>query len=256
MFEELKGKVVVITGATSGIGYASAKKFAELGAKIFITGRNEEVLKELNDELNSKTESGFISGDLSDQKFREILIENTINKFSGLDVLVNSAGIIGSGSIENTPMEEYDRMMDINLRSIFHLTQISIPHLEKTEGNIVNVSSITGLRAFPGVISYCISKAGLDQLTRSAALELAPKKIRVNAINPGVVETKLHLNSGMDSDKYEDFKEHGKDTHPIGRIGNPEEVAELIVFLASENASWITGVTYSIDGGRQLTCAR
>ena len=256
MFEELKGKVVVITGATSGIGYASAKKFAELGAKIFITGRNEEVLKNLNDELNSKTESGFISGDLSDQKFREILIENTINKFSGLDVLVNSAGIIGSGSIENTPMEEYDRMMDINLRSIFHLTQISIPHLEKTEGNIVNVSSITGLRAFPGVISYCISKAGLDQLTRSAALELAPKKIRVNAINPGVVETKLHLNSGMDSDKYEDFKEHGKDTHPIGRIGNPEEVAELIVFLASENASWITGVTYSIDGGRQLTCAR
>ncbi|MCK5222396.1 MAG: SDR family oxidoreductase, partial [Candidatus Aminicenantes bacterium] len=164
--------------------------------------------------------------------------------------------IIGSGSIENTPMEEYDRMMDINLRSIFHLIQISIPFLEKTEGNIVNVSSITGIRAFPGVISYCISKAGLDQLTRSAALELAPKKIRVNAINPGVVETMLHRNSGMDNVKYDQFKEHSKSTHPIGRIGNPEEVAELIVFLASENASWITGVTYSIDGGRQLTCAR
>jgi len=256
MFEGLKDKVVIITGATSGIGYASAKKFAELGAKIFITGRNEEVLKKLNDELNTETESGFLSGDLSDRKFREKLIDSAINKFSRLDILVNSAGIIGSGSIENTPMEEYDRMMDINLRSIFHLIQISIPFLEKTEGNIVNVSSITGIRAFPGVISYCISKAGLDQLTRSAALELAPKKIRVNAINPGVVETMLHKNSGMDNAKYDQFKEHSKTTHPIGRIGNPAEVAELIVFLASENASWITGVTYSIDGGRQLTCAR
>ncbi len=256
MFNGFEGKVVVITGATSGIGYSSAKKFAELGARTFITGRDEEVLKKLNDELNNKTESEFLAGDLSDQKFRETLIGSTIKKFSGLDVLINSAGIIGSGSIENTPMDEYDKMMDINLRSIFHLIQISIPHLEKTGGNIVNVSSITGLRAFPGVISYCISKAGLDQLTRSAALELAPKKIRVNAINPGVVETKLHLNSGFDNEKYEHFKEHSKDTHPIGRIGNPDEVADLIAFLASKNASWITGVTYSIDGGRQLTCAR
>ena len=256
MFEDIKGKVAVITGATSGIGYASAKKFAELGARTFITGRDGDKLEDLDRELNKVTESVFLKGDLSDQNFRENLIGKTLEKFSGIDILVNSAGIIGSGSIEDTPMDEYDRMMDINLRSIFHLIQLSIPHLEKTKGNIVNVSSITGIRAFPGVISYCISKAGLDQLTRSAALELAPKKIRVNAINPGVVETMLHRNSGMDNNKYDQFKEHSKTTHPIGRIGNPAEIAELIIFLASESASWITGVTYSIDGGRQLTCAR
>lgn len=256
MFEDLKNKVVIITGATSGIGHASAEKFAELGARTFITGRDGDKLEDLDRELNKVTESGFLKGDLSDQNFRESLIGKTLEKFSGIDILINSAGIIGSGSIEDTPMDEYDRMMDINLRSIFHLIQISIPHLEKSGGNIVNVSSITGVRAFPGVISYCISKAGLDQLTRSAALELAPKKIRVNAINPGVVETMLHRNSGMDIEKYGQFKEHSKTTHPIGRIGNPSEVAELIVFLASESASWITGVTYSIDGGRQLTCAR
>ena len=256
MFEKLNGKVAIITGATSGIGYACAEKFAEFGAKLFITGRNEDILKELADKLQDKTEVEYLAGDLADDKFREDMVNKTINRFSGLDILINSAGIIGSGSIENTPMDEYDRMMDINLRSIFHLIQLSIPHLEKREGNIVNVSSITGLRAFPGVISYCISKAGLDQLTRSAALELAEKKIRVNAINPGVVETMLHKNSGMDTEKYGQFKEHSKTTHPIGRIGNPKEVAELILFLASENAGWITGVTYSIDGGRQLTCAR
>ncbi|MEN8222948.1 MAG: glucose 1-dehydrogenase [Acidobacteriota bacterium] len=256
MFEDLKNKVVLITGATSGIGYACAEKFAEFGVKLFITGRNKEILSALAKKLDKTTNVKYLAGDLSDGKFRETVINETINEFSGLDILINSAGIIGSGTIENTPMEEYDRMMDINLRSIFHLIQLSIPHLEKREGNIVNVSSITGLRAFPGVISYCISKAGLDQLTRSAALELADKKIRINAINPGVVETMLHKNSGMDNVKYDQFKEHSKTTHPIGRIGNPEEVAELILFLASKSAAWITGVTYSIDGGRQLTCAR
>ncbi len=256
MFEDLKDKVAIITGATSGIGYACAEKFAGFGAKLFLTGRNAEVLEELAGKLKKTTDVKYLAGDLSDGKFRESVIGKTINSFSGLDILVNSAGIIGSGTIENTTMDEYDRMMDINLRSIFHLIQLSIPHLEMREGNIVNVSSITGLRAFPGVISYCISKAGLDQLTRSAALELADRKIRVNAINPGVVETMLHRNSGMDNDKYGQFKEHSKTTHPIGRIGNPEEVADLILFLSSDSASWITGVTYSIDGGRQLTCAR
>ncbi len=256
MFEDLKNKVVLITGATSGIGLEAARKFAEQKAKILITGRNIEKLKQLQKELTLLTKSHYIQGDLTNQTFRNELIDFTINKFSGLDVLINSAGIIGSGTIENTSMDEFDKMMDINLRSIFHLIQISIPHLNKTKGNIVNVSSITGVRSFPGVISYGVSKAALDQLTRSAALELAEKGIRVNAVNPGVVKTKLHLNGGMDSEKYENFKEHSKITHPLGRIGNPEEIADLIVFLASENASWITGVTYSIDGGRQLTCAR
>ena len=121
---------------------------------------------------------------------------------------------------------------------------------------MVNVSSVTGLRAFPGIVGYCVSKAGLDQLTRCAALELAPQGVRVNAVNPGVVVTDLHRRAGFTDATYAAFLDRAKETHPLGRPGEPEEIAELIVFLASERAGWITGETISIDGGRHLTCAR
>jgi NAD(P)-dependent dehydrogenase (short-subunit alcohol dehydrogenase family) len=147
-------------------------------------------------------------------------------------------------------------MMNVNLRSVFHLMQLAAPHLVKTKGNIVNVSSVTGLRSFPGVLAYCVSKAGLDQLTRCAALELAAKGVRVNAVNPGVVVTEIHKRGGMDEADYEKFLEHSKTTHPLGRVGDPSEIAELVFYLASERAAWITGATYQIDGGRALTCAR
>jgi NAD(P)-dependent dehydrogenase (short-subunit alcohol dehydrogenase family) len=147
-------------------------------------------------------------------------------------------------------------MMDVNLRSVFHLMQLAVPHLTKTKGNIVNISSVTGLRSFPGVLAYCVSKAGLDQLTRCAALELAPKGVRVNAVNPGVVVTEIHKRGGMSETDYEKFLEHSKTTHPLGRVGDPSEIADLVFYLASEQAGWITGATYQIDGGRALTCAR
>jgi NAD(P)-dependent dehydrogenase (short-subunit alcohol dehydrogenase family) len=134
--------------------------------------------------------------------------------------------------------------------------QLAAPHLIKTKGNIVNISSVTGLRSFPGVLAYCVSKAGVDQLTRCAALELAPHGVRVNAVNPGVVVTAIHKRGGMSAENYENFLEHSKTTHPIGRVGDPKEIAELVFYLASEKASWITGATYQIDGGRALTCAR
>ena len=134
--------------------------------------------------------------------------------------------------------------------------QKALPAIISRRGNIVNVSSVTGLRAFPGVLAYCVSKAGLDQLTRCAALELAAKGVRVNAVNPGVVVTEIHKRGGMSPEQYNAFLEHSKDTHPLGRVGDAKEVAELIFFLASDRASWITGATYSIDGGRAQTCAR
>ena len=147
-------------------------------------------------------------------------------------------------------------MLDVNLRAVFHLMQLATPHLIETQGNIVNISSVTGLRSFPGVLAYCVSKAGVDQLTRCAALELAPKNVRVNAVNPGVVVTEIHKRGGMNEGDYVRFLERSRTTHPIGRVGQPSEVAELVFYLASEKASWITGATYSIDGGRALTCAR
>ena len=128
--------------------------------------------------------------------------------------------------------------------------------LADSKGSVVNVSSVTGLRAFPGVLAYCVSKAGVDQLTRCAALELAPKGVRVNAVNPGVVISNLHRRGGMEDEKYAVFLEHSKSTHPLGRPGDASEIADLIFFLASQAAAWITGETISIDGGRHLTCAR
>ena len=154
-------------------------------------------------------------------------------------------------------------MLDVNLRAPFRLMRAAAPHLAASQratataaASVVNVSSVTGLRAFPGVLAYCVSKAGVDQLTRCAALELAPQGVRVNAVNPGVVVTEPHRRSGFNEETYAAFLERSKQTHPLGRPGEPEEIADLIAFLASDRAGWITGETISIDGGRHLTCAR
>src|SRR4029450_3488557 len=177
----------------------------------------------------------------------ESVVAKTLARFGGIDVLVNSAGHISSGNIENTSLSAWDAMLEINLRAPFILMQKALPTIIRRRGNIVNVSSVTGLRAFPGVLAYCVSKAGLDQLTRCAALELAA---------PGVRVTEIHKRGGMTEEQYDAFLDHSKTTHPLGRVGQAQEVAELIFFLASDRASWITGATYSIDGGRAQTCAR
>ena len=179
-----------------------------------------------------------------------------IDVLGGIDILVNAAGHISNGTIENTATEAWDAMLNINLRSVFLLMQKALPSLIERRGNIVNVSSVTGLRAFPGVLAYCVSKAGVDQLTRCAALEMAPHGVRINAVNPGVVISNLHRRSGMNEENYAAFLDRSKTTHPLGRAGNPDEIADLIAFLASDRAGWITGETISIDGGRHLTCAR
>jgi NAD(P)-dependent dehydrogenase (short-subunit alcohol dehydrogenase family) len=253
----MQGKVCLITGASSGIGRAASLVFAENGAQVVALGRNEKELKALRDE--AQTFDGTVKVQLADvleMTQVEKIINETIENFGQIDVLVNAAGIILNGSIENTPLEDWDKMMNINLRAVFYLMQKCVPYLEQTKGNIVNVSSVTGLRAFPNVLAYCVSKAAIDQLTRCSALELAPKEIRVNAVNPGVVVTSLHKRAGMAEEDYQNFLENSKKTHPLGRVGEPREVAELIYYLASEKASWITGATYEIDGGRAQTCAR
>ncbi|MEA2203817.1 MAG: hypothetical protein QOE77_593 [Blastocatellia bacterium] len=257
MDEGLRGKVLLVTGATSGIGRATALRFAAAGAHVALVGRNVTALQELSQQIREyQVEALPIAADLTVAAEAERPVAQTLEQFSRLDVLVNAAGIILSGSIENTSLENWDTMMNINLRSVFQQMKLAVPLLEQTRGNIVNVSSVTGLRSFPGVLAYCVSKAAVDQLTRCTALELAPKGIRVNAVNPGVVVTDIHRRGGMNDENYATFLEHSKSTHPLGRVGEAKEVADLILFLASERAGWITGATYSIDGGRALTCAR
>ena len=248
---EFDGKVAIVTGATSGIGMATAFRFAEQGARVAAVGRKKEILSKVQRQ-NIRT----YSVDLTNEQETSTFARRALEDFGGVDILVNAAGIIANGTIENTSLADYDLMMNINVRSVMQLTQLVLPSIIERKGNIVNVSSVTGLRAFPNVFAYCVSKAAVDQFTRCAALELAPKGVRVNAVNPGVVRTNLHLNSGMNEDNYAAFVDRSKTTHPLGRIGQPEEIADLILFLASSKASWITGTTYSIDGGRAQTCAR
>jgi NAD(P)-dependent dehydrogenase (short-subunit alcohol dehydrogenase family) len=245
--------VAIVTGAGSGIGRATAVRLGQQGVSVALVGRRRDALEQTAESIPS---SLVIAADITQEAQAAAVIEQTVGRFEGLDILVNAAGILAGGSVENTTLAAWDETMNVNLRAAFHMMSLAVPYLEARRGNIVNVSSVTGPRSFPGILAYCVSKAGLDQLTRCAALELAPKGIRVNAVNPGVVVTEAHRSGGMPEEKYLAFLEHSRTTHPLGRVAQPEEIAELIAFLASDRASWVTGATYAIDGGRALTCAR
>jgi len=251
---ELEHKVAIVTGASSGIGRATAKLFASNGAKVVLVGRNKIALDEVLGTLTG--EAATIPADVTVASDCERTVRDTVAKFGRLDILINAAGIIANGTIENTTLQQWDTMFKINVRSVFYLMHLAMPHLIETKGNVVNVSSVNGQRSFPNVLAYCSSKAALDHLTRCAALEVAAKGVRVNAVCPGVTVTQLHRRGGMDEAAYQRFLEHSKETHPLGRVGNAEEIAQLIFFLASPRASWITGATYLIDGGRGQTCLR
>ncbi|XP_045460830.1 3-oxoacyl-[acyl-carrier-protein] reductase FabG-like [Harmonia axyridis] len=258
---QFAGKVVLITGASSGIGAAAAKLFSEHGAKLALAGRNIDNLNNVSKQCSvacpESTSNPFIvTGELTNENDVKAILDKTIEHFGKLDVLVNNAGILSSGSIENTSLEQYDQIMNTNMRSVYQLTTLAVPHLIKTEGTIVNVSSVNGIRAFPGVLAYCVSKAALDQFTRCVALELAPKKVRCNSVNPGVTITNLHKRSGMNQEQYEAFLKRSQETHAMGRPGTPEEVAKTILFLAGNDSSFITGATLPCDGGRHAMCPR
>src|SRR6266542_1543122 len=248
---------VIVTGASSGIGRATAMRFGRAGASVLAVGRSEAALAEVAAAVEREGgRSATLAADVTHPDAPARIVDTSLNHLGGLTTLVNAAGIIGSGSIETTSDEQWDAMMDINARAPFRLMRAATPALIASKGSVVNVSSVTGLRSFPGVLAYCVSKSAIDQLTRCAALELAPKGVRVNAVNPGVVISNLHRRGGMNEENYAAFLEHSKATHPIGRPGEPHEIADLIYFLASPNAAWITGETVSIDGGRHVTCAR
>jgi len=178
MEDSFADKVVLVTGATSGIGRAVALKFAAASARVVALGRDQAALREIESAIKDVGGDPLaLTVDVTNTDQSQRAINETIDKFGGLHVLVNAAGHISTGSIESTSLAAWDAMMNVNLRSVFQLMQFAAQHLIKTRGNIVNLSSVTGLRSFPGVLAYCVSKAGLDQLTRCAALELAAQGI-------------------------------------------------------------------------------
>jgi NAD(P)-dependent dehydrogenase (short-subunit alcohol dehydrogenase family) len=252
-----RGKVVVVTGATSGIGRNTAEAFGREHASVVLVGRDRNALAAARASVEA---AGGIAvtceADVTTAEAPGRIIDAAVREFGGVDVLVNAAGVIASGTLEATTDEVWDAMMSVNARAPFRLMRAAAPHLAVRKGSIVNVSSVNGLRSFPGVLAYCVSKSAVDQLTRCAAIEMAPIGVRVNAVNPGVTVTNLHRRSGMDEAQYAAFLERSKTTHPLGRPGQPADVAEMILFLASDKAGWMTGETIPIDGGRHLTCAR
>ena len=252
-----EGKVAVVTGASSGIGRAVALGLARVGAAVVAVGRDRDALADVCDEIGRLGGSArVVVADVTDESAPAEIVAAAVDQWGRLDVLVNAAGIIASATVETTSDEAFDRMMSINVRATFRLIRASVAALKASRGAVVNLSSVAGTRAFPNLLAYCVSKAAVDQLTRCAALDLAADGVRVNAVNPGVVVTNLHRRGGMDEARYAAFLEHSKGTHPLGRPGEAPEVADLIVFLASPAAGWITGETISIDGGRHLTCLR
>jgi NAD(P)-dependent dehydrogenase (short-subunit alcohol dehydrogenase family) len=251
------GKSIIVTGATSGIGRATAEAFGRGGGSVVAVGRSDAALSEATAAVEAAGGRAIACKiDLTSTDAPDRVVGTALSSFGRLDVLVNAAGVIASGALDATTDEMWDTMMAVNLRAPFRLMRAAAPHLTTSKGCVVNVSSVNGLRSFPGVLAYCVSKAGVDHLTRCAAIEMAPLGVRVNAVNPGVTVTNLHRRSGMDEARYAAFLERSKETHPLGRPGQPGDIASMILFLASDEASWMTGETIPIDGGRHLTCAR
>lgn len=248
------GRVAVVTGASSGIGRAVALAFAREGASLVLVSRDQAALEGVAAEAGGP--SVVVAADVMAADTPARVVQAAVDRFGGIDVLVNAAGIIGTASTDQTPDELFDRMFAINVRAPFRLMREAFPHIKARQGNVVNVSSVNGLRAFAGVAVYCSSKAALDHLTRCAALDWAPHGVRVNCVNPGVTVTNLHRRGGMDETRYAAFLERAKETHPLGRPGRAEEIADAVLFVASDKAGWMTGDTIAVDGGRHLTCLR
>jgi len=254
----LKGKVVLVTGASSGIGKGTATHMAGLGCKLALVARNAEALAAVAEECKAAGSPDVLVAphDLSVEEECVKAVNETVEHFGGLDVLVNNAGVMRSENLANVTSEAFDESIGLNLKSALILTQKAALHLEQsTTKAVVNVSSIAGLRAYPGAIAYKISKAGMDQMTRCTALELAPKGIRVNSVNPGVIgDTEIFQRAGMSGKAVKGYLSRGERTHPLGRVGRVDEVAKVIAFLASEDASFVCGQTIAIDGGRSVMC--
>lgn len=246
-----KGKVVLITGANSGIGAACAEYMAKNGAFLSLVARDAtkfEIIINRIKESGVELEPLVILADITTDAER--IISETIEKYGHLDILINNAGIIAFDSLTTLKLHEYDQIMATNVRSVVELSQLAVPYLIETKGNIVNVSSAAGIIPAEVCLAYAMSKAALDHFTKCVAMEFADKGVRINSVNPGFIDTEIHVSSGRcTEDEYAAICEHQSLKHPIGRVGNTDDCVNAIAFLADESASFITGVILSVDGG-------
>ncbi len=250
---EFQNKVAIVTGGAMGIGEAVARLLYEKGAKIAILDIAEKEAKKIIDEINLNSENSiFIKTDVSKSDEVKIAVEKVINKFDKIDIVSNNAGIQRYGTVESTEENDWDNILSINLKSVYNVCHYAIPHLKKTKGNIVNMTSVQAFATQRNVAAYTTSKHALIGLTRSMALDFARDGIRVNCVAPGTVDTPLlKWAASLDANPESVYKAC-RQMHPLGRIAKPKEIAEVVTFLASEKASFVTGAVYAVDGGLLL----
>jgi len=240
----MKDKVVLITGASGGMGRAIAQKFSEAGAKVALNdiAQAEESLKTITQELGGR----YFLADVS--KFEEVgkMVQDIQKEFGRLDILVNNAGITQDRTLAKMTKEEWQKVIDIDLTGVFNCAKVALPLLIANQGKIINISSLVGQRGNFGQTNYAAAKAGIIGFTKALTKEVGRFGVTVNAVAPGFIETRLTENLPPE------LKETIKKFTPLGRFGKPEEVASLVVFLASEEADFITGAVINIDGGLPL----
>lgn len=250
-----ENKVCVITGGTGGVGRTLVTLFAREGAKVMIADREEETCAQLVQEITSTGgQAAFYAGDLRSKDYCESLIQATVETFGGLDILLNNAGIIPRGTIEETSDEMWSLAMDVNLNAVFFLCRAAIPHMKQNGGAIVNTSSVWGTHPGPAHVAYCTSKGAVAALTKNLGRDCAPFNIRVNAVCPHEINTPMIRTGferrGLDPDK---AVEELNKTVPLGRIAEPEDIADVIAFLASDQSRYIAGETIEVTGAKPVS---
>ncbi len=238
---DLEGKVAIITGGSSGIGKAIAERYVEEGMKVVIADVDEEKGNEVADEIGCR----FMNCDVSSYENVEEVVESTVEEHGKLDVMVNNAGIGSTASIEEMEVDDYEQIRAVDLDGVMYGCKAATPHLKETEGTIINTASIYGLVGDVGATAYNAAKGGVVNLTRSVADDLAQYNVRVNSICPGFVKTPMT----EEALEEEEFRNHVLGETPLGRVAEPEEIAGPAAFLASNEASYITGVNLPVDGG-------
>ncbi len=246
----LKEKIAIITGGGSGIGKATALRFSREGAQVMIADMNEEQGLKTMEMINANgNHAEFLFTDVSKSEDVEQLVKKTVDIFGGLDIMVNNAGISHpENKISNIPIADWKKVVDVCLGGVFHGIKYAVPEMKKNGGgSIVNIASIAGIKGQKLLAAYSAAKGGVIAITKSSALEYGKQNIRVNAIAPGVIDTTI-LNEWKNTDKWPVLST----ANVLGRIGQPEEVANAILFLASNEASFVTGTTLVVDGGTLL----
>jgi NAD(P)-dependent dehydrogenase (short-subunit alcohol dehydrogenase family) len=250
MNPRLKDKIAIVAGAGSGIGRACALALAREGARVVLVGRRKERVGDVGHEAGASAIAVAVAADVSKQADIERVIEQTVRAFGGVNVLVNNAGILHPGNVEQITEQQWDETFNTNVRGLWLLSRAVLPHMRKAGGgSIINMASVLGINGARLRSVYSASKGAVILLTKCMAIDHGPEKIRVNAICPSFVETELtaaYLKTTADPNV---VRRERINVHPIGRLGQPEDIAGLTVYLASEESSWVTGAVFPVDGG-------